>query len=194
MPCSKDAIWDQEASIKLLRDKYKDWNPVVKGLTEITPDIRFFPNLACSSRLSTWVFGNRTTLIGDSAHAHGGAHATGGSLAIDDAYAFYLSLLCVFPLTATVKPSGVEIRRAIELYEATRKPHADRLLKMVSAANQARLEKLRSGKLETDEELRTRAKKGSNTIWLHEHDVVKAFEDALGKSRSPRAAEVYTKL
>jgi salicylate hydroxylase len=192
----KDADWNQTASVKLLQDKYKDWNPVVKGLADITPDIRFYPNLSCSRTLDTWVFGNRATLIGDAAHAHGGAHATGGSLAIDDAYAFYLSLLSVFPLTATVKPSGAEIRQAIELYEATRKPHADRLLKMVYAANQAKAEKIRSGKLETDEELRTRASKGSNTTWLHEHDVVKSFEDALRRSRSSlgSSAEISAKL
>jgi len=192
----KHAGWDQEASIKLLRDKYKDWNPVVKGLTDITPDIRFYPNLSCSRTLDTWVFGNRATLIGDAAHAHGGAHATGGSLAIDDAYAFYLSLLSVFPLTATAKPSGSEIRKAIELYEATRKPHADRLLKLVYAANQAKAETIRSGKVETDEELRIRASKGSNTTWLHEHDVVKAFEETLRRSRiaAQSSAEISAKL
>jgi salicylate hydroxylase len=192
----KDVEWDQEASIKLLRDKYKDWNPVVKSLTEITPDIRFYPNLSCSRTLDTWIFGNRATLIGDAAHAHGGAHATGGSLAIDDAYAFYLSLLSVFPLTATAKPLGADIRKALVLYEATRKPHADRLLKMVHAANQAKVEKIRSGKLETDEELRARASQGSNTTWLHEHDVVQTFENALRRSQSSleSSAEISAKL
>lgn len=192
----KDAEWDQDASIKLLRDKYQDWNPVVKGLTEVTPDIRFYPNLSCSRTLDTWAFGNRATLIGDAAHAHGGAHATGGSLAIDDAYTFYLSLLSVFPLAATAKPSGVEIRKAIELYEATRKPHTDRLLKLVYAANQAKAEKIRSGKLETDEELRARAGKGSNTTWLHEHDVVKTFEETLRRRQNTpdSSADISAKL
>jgi salicylate hydroxylase len=35
---------------------------------------------------------------------------------------------------------------------------------------------------ETDSELRARAKRGSNTTWLHEHDVVKSFEDVLASS------------
>ena len=51
------------------------------------------------------------------------------------------------------------------------------------AANKAKA--ARFGTQETDEELRARAAKGSNTIWLHEHDVVKAFGEALlGSSRA----------
>lgn len=71
----------------------------------------------------------------------------------------------------------------MELYEDTRKPHAERLLNIVAAANKAKAEKIRSGKLETDDELRERARKGTNTTWLHEHDVVKTFEETLRKSR-----------
>ncbi|RDW73566.1 hypothetical protein BP6252_07473 [Coleophoma cylindrospora] len=174
----KDTRWDQEASVKLLRDKYKDWNPIVKGLTEITPDIRFYPNLS-GENLNTWVFGGRATLVGDAAHAHGGAFATGGSLAIDDAYAFYLSLRSVYDATATQKPSSSDIHQALKLYELTRRPHAERLLKIVHAANKAKADTFASGTLESDEELRARAAKGSNTNWLHEHDVVKAFEETL---------------
>ncbi|TVY84773.1 Salicylate hydroxylase [Lachnellula suecica] len=192
----KDVHWDQEASVKLLRDKYADWNPVVKALTEITPSIRFYPNLSGSS-LSTWVFGSRTTLIGDAAHAHGGAHATGGSIAIDDAYCFYLALLSVFPFMATRKPTSAEIQKALNLYEATRKPHAERLLKKVHAANTAKAVKVAAGTLESDEELRARASKGSDTNWLHEYDVVQAFEETLARrdkeiSESPE--EISAKL
>ena len=147
---------------------------MVKALTEVAPLTRIYPNFSGSS-LSTWVFGSRATLIGDAAHAHGGAHATGGSLAIDDAYCLYLSLLSVFPFTATRKPSPQEIGKALELYEATRKPHAERVLKKVHAANKAKAAKV--GIPEGDEELRARAAKGSDTNWLHEHDVAKAFEE-----------------
>jgi len=53
----------------------------------------------------------------------------------------------------------------------------------VHAANKAKAAKF--GTQETDEELRARAAKGSNTIWLHGHDVVKAFDEALlGSSRA----------
>jgi salicylate hydroxylase len=139
--------------------------------------------LSCSSALDTWIFGDRVTLIGDAAHAHGGAFATGGSLAIDDAYALYLSLTSVFPITAMQKPSKEDIRRALKLYESTRKPHAERLLKMVLVANDAKVEKIRKGTFETDEQLRARAARGGNARWLHEHDVVKTFEETLRQIR-----------
>lgn len=155
----------------------------MKALTKATPAIRYHPNLSCSKALDTWVFGDRVTLIGDAAHAHGGAFATGGSLAIDDAYALYLSLTFIFPITATQKPQQRDIRKALKLYEATRKPHAEKLLKMVLAANEAKVEKIRKRTFETDEQLRARAARGSNTSWLHEHDVVKGFEETLRRSR-----------
>lgn len=160
----------------------KDWNSVVRALTQITPCIRFYPNLSCSAPLPTWVFDSRVALIGDAAHAHGGAHATGGSLAIDDAYALYLSLISVFPLESSSKPSAKDIGKALKLYEDTRKPHVERLLNKVIAANKAKAEQVSTGKQETDEELRNRAGKGTDTTWLHEHDVVKSFEEALGRS------------
>jgi len=140
------------------------------------------------------VFGSRATLIGDAAHAHGGAYATGGSLAIDDAYCLYLSLLSVFPLTATKKPTLEDIGKALNLYEATRKPHAERLLQKVRAANKAKATKFETP--EGDNELRARAAKGSDTTWLHEHEVEKAFEDTLRRSgqQFPSSDEVSAKL
>jgi salicylate hydroxylase len=162
----------------------KDWNPVVRQLTEVTPNIRLYPNLSCSSPLKTWVFNSRVTLIGDAAHAHGGAHATGGSLAIDDAYALYLSLLTVFPVSSTRKSSAAELEKGLRLYEATRKPHAENLLGRVYAANEGKTKRLREGKKETDEELRERARKGTDTTWLHEHDVMRAFEEVLRENHS----------
>jgi len=161
----------------------QDWNPVVKALANVAPDIRYYPNYFCGSSLPTWIFGGRVTLIGDAAHAHGGAFATGGSLAIDDAYALYLSLMLVFPEKATQKPSPEEILQALRLYEATRRPHAVRLLKVVHANNAMKTKKISAETQETDEELRARAKRGSNTTWLHEHDVLKSFEEALAASR-----------
>lgn len=50
---------------------------------------------------------------------------------------------------------------------------------MVHAGNAAKIEKIRKRTLEKDEELRARAQKGSNTGWLHEHDVAKTFEKTL---------------
>ena len=123
-------------------------------------------------------------MIGDAAHAHGGAFATGGSLAIDDAYALYRAITSVFPETATQKPSSADIQKGLKLYENTRRPHAVRLLKVVHANNAMKTKKILAETQETDEELRARAARGSGTTWLHEHDVVKAFEETLAASKT----------
>lgn len=138
-----------------------------------TPDIRCYPNFAVENSLDTWIFNHRITLIGDAAHAHGGAYATGGSLAIDDAYALSLAISYVFPSTDSQSPSPDTICKALRLYERTRKPHADRLLKIVHNANKNKAGNI--GIAITDDSLRDKAAKRPNTIWLHEHDVVLDF-------------------
>ncbi|CZT09599.1 related to salicylate 1-monooxygenase [Rhynchosporium agropyri] len=184
--------WDKEADIQLLREKYVDWNPVVKQLSEVCPHVRYYPNYFCGSSLPTWIFGGRVTLIGDAAHAHGGAFATGGSLAIDDAYALFLSLQTILPPSSsssfsssspTIKPSPSQILAALQLYENTRRPHAVKLLKVVHANNEMKTRKIITATQETDRELRDRAKRGSNTTWLHEHDVVGAFEEVVRRRK-----------
>ena len=72
--------------------------------------------------------------------------------------------------------------RALKLYEDTRRPHAVKLLKVVHENNAMKTKKILAETQETDEELRARAKRGSGTTWLHEHNVVKAFEEALAAS------------
>jgi salicylate hydroxylase len=116
-------------------------------------------------------------LVGDSAHAHGGAYATGGSLAIDDAYAFFLAINHVFPPTATQKPTAKQIGEALRLYEETRKPHAERLLRIVLKANQKKAASV--GKPVADEDLRRMAAERPDTVWLAEHNVVGAFTEVL---------------
>lgn len=160
-----------------MREVYGEWNPVVKALCDVTPEIRFYPNFSCETGLESWILGEgRVVLIGDAAHAHGGAYATGGSLAIEDAYTLSLALFSVFPVGETRKPRTGELKRALRLYEDVRKPHAEKLLEKVHKASEAKLGRLREGLVETDGELRERARKGTDTAWLHEYHVVKAFE------------------
>jgi salicylate hydroxylase len=154
---------------------------VVKALSEATPNIRYYPNLAVGESLESWVFHDRITLIGDAAHAHGGAFATGGSLAIDDAYALYLAITSVFPVTATSQPTTQLISKSLHLYEKTRKPHADKLLGIVHKANASKASSI--GTSFTDEFLRKRAANRPDTVWLHEHDVVQAFHN-ISRERS----------
>jgi len=169
--------WDDEGDVKLLREIYKDWNPVVKALTEAAPDTRLFPNFA-GEPLPTWTFGRRVTLVGDAAHTHGGANAAGGSLAIDDAYTLFLAFSHVIPTSGAARPSVGEIERALKLYEAARRPHTDRLQRGVLA-------KLGAPKTLTEDELIQRLRSRPSTIWLTEHDVDAAFSDVVGREEGP---------
>lgn len=135
--------------------------------------------------LDQWTFGSRVTLLGDAAHTHGGAYAAGASLAIDDAYALYLSLAAVFPPGQPVSepvPSR-EIGRALGLYESVRRPHAARVLESVHAGRRQQLERLealsRKGlSEESDEDFSARIRGRGDPVWLNEHDVEAAFRTA----------------
>ncbi|KIV77452.1 hypothetical protein PV11_09246 [Exophiala sideris] len=165
--------WDQVADVAPFKDLYKeDWNPVVKALAEATPYVRLYPNFA-GEPLASWVFGSRVTLVGDAAHTHGGSHAAGGSLALDDAFALYLSFRHVL---ATVDPghklSSQDIQQALILYEKTRRPHTTRLINGVLGSANAVTPA-------TDEELRQKMTSRASTIWLTEHDVNATFAKVL---------------
>ena len=117
----KDATWNSEGDINVLRSYYKDWHPHIRQMIDATPYIRQYPNTSAPA-IDTWAYGKgRVTLAGDAAHAHGGALAAGGSLALDDAYAFGAALWHVFPPGAA--HSKANIQQALSLYERTRKPH-----------------------------------------------------------------------
>ena len=168
----KNVRWGQEGDVAIFRDVYKDWNPVVKALAQATPHVRLYPNLA-GEPLDSWVFGSRVTLVGDAAHTHGGAYAAGGSLALDDAWALYLSFRQVLAgVNPGEKPSLQDIYKALSLYEKTRRPHTERLVKGVLAARGA-------VPPDTDEALRKRMKSRPSTVWLTEHDVEAAFAGVL---------------
>jgi salicylate hydroxylase len=110
-------------------------------------------------------------------------------LAIDDAYALYLSILTYFPTTSTTAPSPETIQQALQLYEDTRRPHAVRLLEVVHTNNEMKTKKIKAETQETDAELRARAKRGSGTTWLHEHDVERAFEEARARAGKGKVGE-----
>jgi 2-polyprenyl-6-methoxyphenol hydroxylase-like FAD-dependent oxidoreductase len=55
----------------------QNWHPLIKALTEANPYTNLYPNFA-DDAISTWVFKDRVTLVGDAAHVHGGAFAVGG--------------------------------------------------------------------------------------------------------------------
>ncbi|KAL3451516.1 hypothetical protein BJX65DRAFT_304103 [Aspergillus insuetus] len=170
----KNVVWDQQGDVSFLRERYKKWNPVVKALTEATPYTNLYPNFA-GDALETWVFGSRVTLVGDAAHAHGGAFAAGGSLALDDAFALALAFRSVRDLS-----TAGNIKRALRLYERTRQPHTDRLLQIVHGQLDAsrKLGPLVSPEDE-DARLLERMRNRPDTVWLSEHDVEAEFAAVL---------------
>ena len=142
----------------------------MKALTDLTPSTNLYPNFA-GDALPTWVFGSRVTLVGDAAHAHGGAFAAGGSLALDDALALGLAFKHVFQRSTF---SIEKIERALALYSQTRQPHTARLLGIVHDQIDLKVASFATSEAE-DEALVARLKGRPDTTWLSEHDVEAAF-------------------
>lgn len=176
----QDASWDSTGDVNVLREFYKDWHPKYRAIVDATPWTGVYPNSAAHA-LDTWVLGDgRVTLAGDAAHAHGGAFAAGGSLALDDAWAFAESIRHVFPpegSSTALPPAAEDITRALRIYERTRKAHTDRVMTVVHEQNQKKVDRL--GHVQTDEELRARLTNRYDPSWIHEHDVQRAFAQAL---------------
>lgn len=145
-----------------------------------------YPNFA-GDALSTWVFGSRVTLIGDAAHAHGGAFAAGGSLALDDTLALGLAFRHVFDSQTSEQPFSAEnIKKALGLYSNTRQPHTARILRIVHNQIDKRGAEFTSTE-EEDEALVARMRSRPNTEWLSEHDVEAAFAATLEQAEIPEA-------
>ncbi|KAL4995383.1 hypothetical protein BDV10DRAFT_188121 [Aspergillus recurvatus] len=173
----RTTAWDAKGDLNFLRERYKNWHPLIKALTEATPYTNLYPNFA-GDAIPIWVFKDRVTLVGDAAHAHGGAFAAGGSLALDDAFALGLAFrysLTWAGITNGKGHSKIErIQKALRLYESTRKPHTHRLLGIVHG-QLASKSGVKGTEEEEDEKLINRLRGRVDTAWLSEHDVEKAF-------------------
>ncbi|KAL4786984.1 hypothetical protein BJX76DRAFT_364483 [Aspergillus varians] len=190
-PRSSDDIessiaWDQKGDVDFLREKYKNWHPLIKALTDLTPSTNLYPNFA-GDAIPTWVFGSRATLVGDAAHAHGGAFAAGGSLALDDAFALGLAFKHVLGSGIQGLSQAESIGKALGLYAQTRQPHTDRLLRIVHA----QLDGNKGGKLGTAEEenerLLWRLRNRAETEWLSEHNVEAAFGEVVARAEGRKS-------
>ncbi|OKL59951.1 hypothetical protein UA08_04936 [Talaromyces atroroseus] len=185
---NEDMKWDHSYSMDAFKRLYEGWHPAVRSLIDATPTTRLYPNMA-GSPLDTWVFANRVTLAGDAAHTHGGAFAAGGSLAIDDAYALSLALEHVWPAASAHlrKPTDEELAAVFRLYEATRKPHINKI--MAAASQQVIGNKAKSAPDETQTEkfLRQRVDSRPDPSWISEHDVEKAFQTAVREMETARS-------
>ncbi|KAL5315124.1 hypothetical protein ACEPPN_017775 [Leptodophora sp. 'Broadleaf-Isolate-01'] len=180
----QDLVWNAPADVQTVQEAFKDFNPLVRAIAARIPSVRRYANVA-GAGLKHWTFSNRVTLLGDAAHTHGGAFAAGASLAIDDAYALYLALSTTIQTSAEVSPE--RLAYALSLYETTRRPQSDRVLRVVHGMitdHRGRMGRFwEEGVEEPDEEFRQRVAARLDPVWLTEHDVEKTFEKVLTASR-----------
>ncbi|KAE9409276.1 FAD/NAD-P-binding domain-containing protein [Gymnopus androsaceus JB14] len=179
--------WDEEADLQRFQEAYKDWHPSVSTLVDrVPPDsIRVYPGSA-SNQIPPPVHAGRIALVGDSFHPHGGAFAAGGSLAIDDSIALFLSLQHIQQLESTAsasqtklgKLSPANLSRALDLYAATRLPHVRKVFDAVERLR-AGAQAAKADRYWDEEKIRVWAKNKKEVVWLHEHDVHRAFADVI---------------
>lgn len=139
------------------------------------------------------MFDSRVTLVGDAAHAHGGAFAAGGSLALDDSLALGLAFKHVFNSSAGKEHSIESVKKALSLYTKTRQPHTTRLLHIVHNQIEQRASAAKSFE-EEDAKLLARMRNRPDTAWLSEHDVEAAFNAVLDESTAEEQLEQKSKL
>ncbi|KAL4789352.1 hypothetical protein BDV19DRAFT_395127 [Aspergillus venezuelensis] len=191
-----NVAWDQKGDVNFLRERYKpplttsslngwlpnvemrNWHPLIRALTNATPYTNLYPNFA-GDAIPIWVFDSRVTLVGDAAHAHGGAFAAGGSLALDDAFALGLAFRYV---------SGGGIENALRLHEKARRSPAERLLRIVHGQLDTGKVMPPSNDEEENERLIKRLRNRVDTEWLSEHDVEAAFRDVVATAEKTEGA------
>ncbi|KAF8831892.1 hypothetical protein HHX47_DHR1000902 [Lentinula edodes] len=194
----KGKKWDDVVDVESFRNE-QDWNPWITDLLDRIPpnSLRVHPGWA-SNQVPPPIHAGRIVLLGDAFHPHGGAFAAGGSLAIDDSIALFLALQHVqqssTPSTSSSSSSDVpsnsrsievsarrrlsasELSHALDLYASTRLPHASRVFGVVE---RMRENVAKPGRLWDEEKIQEWARDKKEVVWLHEHDVHRAFVDAL---------------
>ncbi|KAH0359924.1 monooxygenase, partial [Aureobasidium melanogenum] len=167
--------WDETTTTATLRDMFKDFHPVVREIVGATPHVRTYPNFY-GGFLDTYEFGGRVVLVGDAAHSHGGALAANASLGIDDAYCLYMSLLERVPSDGRLKLGTEELQQSLRFYDAVRRPHCEKVLKVTHGMYAMTNERLwGGGEEETDEQLKEKLRTRPYADWIHEYDVEAAF-------------------
>ncbi|KAJ3869229.1 FAD/NAD-P-binding domain-containing protein [Lentinula novae-zelandiae] len=194
----KGKKWDDVVDVESFRKEYKamiptiyDWNPWITDLLDRIPSnsLRVHPGWA-SNQVPPPVHAGRIVLLGDAFHPHGGAFAAGGSLAIDDSIALFLSLQHVQQQSSTPSTSSSsdassdsrsKLSHALDLYASTRLPHTGRVFSVVERMRDS---VAKPGRLWDEEKIQEWARDKKEVVWLHEHDVHRAFVDALNSEHT----------
>lgn len=170
--------WDETTDTATLRHMFKDFHPVVRDIVQAAPHVRTYSNFY-GGFVDTYEFGGRAVLVDDAAHSHGGALAANASLGIDDAYCLYLSLLKKISPDERLILGAEELQQSLRLYDAVRRSHCEKVLKVTHAMYATNNERLwGGGEEETDDQLREKLRTRPYAEWIHEYDVVNAYKDA----------------
>jgi salicylate hydroxylase len=151
--------WTDRGNVADVLERYKDWDPIVRGLIEAFPET-FVWALHDRAELPRWTDG-RVTLLGDACHPMLPMMAQGAAQAIEDGAA----------LAALLKAMPDDVPGALARYEALRKPRATRL-QDVSTANRTRFH-LPDGpeQQQRDHQMATSGDRSlANIGWLYQHD------------------------
>ncbi|KAJ5758367.1 hypothetical protein N7520_005523 [Penicillium odoratum] len=93
--------------LKLLKEHFKEWNPMVRNVLDLSKDMGVFPT--------------------------GGAFGAGCSFAFEDAKTLTLALKHVHRETG--RWSAGALKRALELYDNTRSPHIFKIFEVLESAD-----------------------------------------------------------
>ena len=78
------------------------------------------------------------------------------------------------------KPPVEQLAEVFRLYEATRKPHIDKILGAVHLQVIGHKPNMENDDIETDEMLEERVRNRPDPSWISEHDVESTFQNVIG--------------
>ena len=156
--------WTDKGSVADVLARYEGWHAIVRGLIAAFPET-FVWALHDREPLPRWTT-DRIALLGDACHPMLPMMAQGAAQAIEDGAA----------LASVLKAMPDDVSRALERYEAVRKPRATRLQEL-SAVNRTRYHMPDGPEQQKRDELM--ATSGDRSFaaltWLYAHDAAAAI-------------------
>ncbi|CEJ58350.1 hypothetical protein PMG11_07009 [Penicillium brasilianum] len=148
-----------------LREQLEGCTPLINKILDQSRNMGIFP-IARGGWLTSLIANDRICFVGDAAHPTGGAFGAGCSFAFEDAKTLTLALNHSYRVNGCW--SNETIRRALELYNATRGPHILKVFQLLEASQEPGSQTER-GKLATAQQMK----------WLTTIDTELEFQKAL---------------
>ncbi|OOQ84072.1 hypothetical protein PEBR_32112 [Penicillium brasilianum] len=148
-----------------LRAQLERCNSLIHKILDQSKNMGIFP-IARGGWLTSLIANDRICFVGDAAHPTGGAFGAGCSFAFEDAKTLILALNHTYGVNGCW--SKETIRRALNLYNATRSPHILKVFQLLEASQEPESQTER-GKLATAQQMK----------WLTTIDTEVEFRKAL---------------